>query len=149
MADARGERHFDARVAELVMGWRWARFDYEPFCWPTPHGKMLSPWRWLVPPTSTGTLSAPQGDESWYIDNVPKFSTEIAQAMAVVDRMYELGFHFTLVRENMPAPWMADFAGVAVEDQTAELAICRAALKKLGFESVVSPLPASTPAGGE
>lgn len=102
-------RETDALVAERVFG--------KP--WPS-----VSVARWW---TEDGRYCGPGGEWSERInDRLPAYSTDIAAAFEVVEKIRETCCDFTLERAG--AAWYADFRmGVASAD-TAPLAICRAAL---------------------
>jgi len=100
-------RDLDAVVAERVMGYEWRRFDYPPAGQGYRYGK---PWTWL---SSEKHGDDPEGDETKFIGNVPHFSTDIAAAFLVVERMREQGWQFHMNATEAPDSsnaWCAWFA---------------------------------------
>lgn len=106
-------RSLDTLVAERVLGWRFRWRDEDAvWCWHVPDGSV--------------------------VDKLPAFSSDIAAAWLVVERMVALGFEFELDYNPFikAAPWTAFFfrtpnKGISFPDggSTAAEAICRAAVR--------------------
>ena len=121
-------RELDALVAEKVMGWTWG--EYSP--------PVEGPSKILRPPESWAPSPdrAPGSEVScpgWHF-RVPQYSTDIAAAWEVVEKMVPIKYGFNLAIESPPGPWgdweVHFYNGgthLAFAD-TAPLAICRAAL---------------------
>ena len=103
------------------MGWQ--RFPYL-----MPSEALAGAWRWCPPgPVHVST-----------IQDVPRYSTEIAAAWEVVAKVREWPeFNLFDLSTNLFAqPWTAMFGGtVSATGETAPLAICRAALAALSAPS--------------
>lgn len=105
-------RYLDAMVAEKVMGWRHDPGTYEGS-------------RYLLDPA--GARSA-----------IPNYSTDIAAAWEVVEKLKGATAHFQL--QSIPGGWSTRIfrvpAGLSNEEiaDTAPMAICLAALKAVGVE---------------
>lgn len=116
-------RELDALVAEKVMGW-------------------IGPIVWIEDEMGCDPYMFPPGVIVSERDNdrmVPVYSTGIAAAWMVVDRMEERGWMARISREmgswNCRFVRPEDTAGyVFDEDATAPLAICLAALRAVGME---------------
>lgn len=129
-SDLPAGRELDALVAEKVMGlgkieWMWCKrtdFAGDPFCVKQPcHVDRVYGWR-----------------------VVPRYSTDIAAAWTVLDKMQERGFAMRLNQfctfKDHPLlwHWACEIATSPVSvvssefEPTAELALCRAALKAVG-----------------
>lgn len=99
-------RALDALVAEKVMG--------EPVTWlPTALSHR--------DPHQSGEVFGAKG---WH--RVPSYSTDIADAWLVVEKMRERGFVISATPNQQS--WCATFGADSVWGETAPLAICRAAL---------------------
>ena len=118
-------RELDALVAEKVMGWQDARAF---FPWPE-SGVMLDNY----------AMMPPHGGAIRDIAHVPCYSTDIAAAWEVVEKLWDEDFHvqFQLVHQVTAGKWRVEFPTrkvphhnyVFAHADTASLAICRAALK--------------------
>ncbi len=110
-------RELDALVCELVMGWR-----REPQWGLTTMGKPNKP--------------SPEGTCSVTSEVVPHYSTDIAAAWEVVEKLCELD-EFCLITyfgsggkvDGWVCELMSDYKHDRMKALTAPLAICRAALK--------------------
>jgi hypothetical protein len=119
-------RELDALVAEKVMGWTSDLYA---------HSLMGEKVRlWLPPPPS---------DVAHTADTLPRYSTDIAAAWEVVEKVSGPGLAFELVDVGSFNPgytelprWCASFGDgnvvIAEEADTAPHAICLAALKAVG-----------------
>jgi len=126
-------RELDVLVAE-TMGWVWLRFKPS-------HKKDVGFVRKPYPPDSweAAHKSRANGDEPlsrlWDY-NMPHYSTGVAAAWGVVEKLTPLKFGFNLAIESPPGPqgdWEALFYNGASHNfyayaDTVPLAICRAAL---------------------
>jgi hypothetical protein len=116
----------DALVAEKVMGW-----TKEPSANPFPGPKSL-PWNWVAPHSTWG----PGTPGKCYPTSVPKYSTDIAAAWEVVEKLRDQFEGVVVDGIKLPgAPaWQCIVMNESEkgEAQTAPLAICRAALKAVG-----------------
>ena len=65
-------------------------------------------------------------------DLIPRYSTDIAAAWEVVEKMIDQGRRFVINNNFSRTMFIADFCGRDVLEKTAPLAICRAALKAVG-----------------
>jgi hypothetical protein len=153
-------REVDAEIAATLFGWRWMTY-------PAP----CNPQRWLTgifPPDAPNRVATPNGydrvwqpststaerfsnwDEPvWWDDGeikrgLPKFSTDIAAAMQVVEAMRERGYGFSVEwsKEHTTGHvcfslWTPNFEGLGCEygefanTQDLPAAICRCALAAL------------------
>lgn len=118
-------REMDALVAEQIMGYVWGRSDTPPAGYSGPNGHLLSPWQWLSRGDFARFVPA-VGNETRFLDNIPKFSADIASAMLVVDAMQKYSCDFTLEKAGLA--WYADFRSGQGTGDTPALAICKAAL---------------------
>ena len=131
-------RELDALVAEKVMGWTWC-------AGPRPFDGMIM--RWLFAPGKE-KLSLAKGNEPMGSLSMPHYSTDVAAAWEVVERLVDDGHcpglifddngHWALPLEgtqNCPmGPGPQDiatsfFIEADMWAETAPLAICRAALR--------------------
>jgi len=134
---AMSDRELDAAVAEKVFGWRWIHEDSE------------QPWAvpYLVGPSSSvyyPTVHAKFPNVPKSGGDLPNYSTDIAAAWAVVDRVIELDFSCfggmtdcELVMNPYTHKWRAAFSWSGGESSTgvhefAPRAICLAALAAVG-----------------
>ena len=143
-------RDIDAEIAEKVMGWTpWGRNAWlKPRHVPSADfpGTTYDEWDskgphpGLRPPDGSGVhyfcSCAENGGRTDPHVEIPPFSTDIAAAWMVVERMRELGWFFEVSAE-CDSQWVAYFdkeryASEAAD--TAPLAICRAALRARGEE---------------
>jgi G:T-mismatch repair DNA endonuclease (very short patch repair protein) len=124
-------RELDALVAEKVMGYKWdgVRDD-------------LGETRILyVPGTNWCAVDCTDAEPPRYTDILPKFSTDIAAAWAVVEAMERRGWNVTVQRTwegyrcEMDDMRATHAAVVDPRDGHGPLAICRAALAALEDES--------------
>lgn len=143
MSELKAGRELDALVAEKVMGWRPMQGGVSMEI-----GEKDDLWE--------------DGSRKWYGKDgdprpmrllpSPKFSTDIAAAWLVVEKLIARGDEFTLERISLDKVWRAKvypftkdkgWAGggyftssndVAVNAKTAPLAICRAALLAVGAQ---------------
>lgn len=111
------DRELDALVAEKVMGWRIERYMTNP---PKPTGMGM-------PPDSTT------------IAEIPAYSTDIAAAWEVVEKMRAQGFDNQFSwRADRPGHRSRPFAcfgrNGSAEADTLQKAICLAALKAVGVK---------------
>lgn len=125
MTDVAG-RELDVLIAEKVMGWTWyktgrgARMLCEPH-----HGQLADG---SEPIANLATFS------------VPLYSSDIAAAWSIVEKMQELGWTFAIELFEDNGNYSAYFKNTQNRDRyvgnadTAPLAICLAALKALGGE---------------
>ena len=118
-------RDLDALVAEKVMGWGRAHYDY--VFWQQTAAEPLLRY-------CSSTLIMRDGDEppNYYQPFHP--SRDIAAAWEVVERMNELRKPFSITQSAFMSGWIAefladdDFNTIEAQADTAPLAICRAAL---------------------
>lgn len=129
-----GGREMDARIATEVMGWtRRVRKGARPLSatddWKPPEGDLEIDFYWLWAPPGLSP------ETHWRA--LPKYSSDIAAAFQVVERVKELGFEVFEVHNHCPdAPWCALFCSEKINEanlyegqgDTAPEAICRAAL---------------------
>lgn len=107
-------RELDALIAERVMGWTSVHYDG-----PTDRAR----YKWLgIPP-----------DGRTYQTEVRYFSTDIAAAMEVVERLREQGYGVVMADNMGKPPWNVDVVATAKvyegDADSLPLAICRAALQ--------------------
>lgn len=126
-SDLPAGRELDALVAEKVMGWTFQTFP-EGACPEVRHWHRTSP----IPEERSPEWAAS------FIGACPPFSTDIAAAWTVVEKLRSLGFG--VVIDNLPSTsgrdvgWTVAVVGISTQDafagtaHTAPLAICRAAL---------------------
>lgn len=110
-------RELDALIAEKVMG-----------------GVSRHPeWYWLRSGTAPEVpdLPTPKGRPAIFCG--PGFSTDIAAAWNVVERL-KARYRFELVHRGGDRPWVAVFGTWRATADTAPLAICRAALATVRIE---------------
>lgn len=121
-------RELDALVAEKVMGWKWCENDI---------GKES-----LQPPSEEYAFLSPNhpvfwADEKGYTKIMPHYSTNIADAWKVVEKMRE-NFWVQVDVGDIILCSMGEYGFVCstiqAEAETAPLAICLAALKAMGVE---------------
>jgi len=118
-------RDLDALVAEKVMGWTEVRLlstTYDNSVWPV---------------TVTGWVGIPPGETKE--DDVDEFSTDIAAAWLVVERLGAKARRWCIGRDDEGAAWVVRTCWMSPPDredhgrgETAPLAICRAALRAVG-----------------
>ena len=135
-------RELDALVAEKVMGWK---------PWPIQIGTREHTYYFNADGFVDGAMIHLFDDE--YLWDGPDFSKDIAAAWQVVERLVNEGFctgllfddngHWALVNDGMQNVPIGDepeyiattfFVEKELWCDTAPLAICRAALKAVGFE---------------
>lgn len=143
-------RAIDAEVAEKVMGWRWGMWGVGP----TRIFKAL-----FGPdqePEQFGYVPCASDAPHWIAQNTdepPRYSTDIAAAFLVVEKLHADGWHFHIVgaTNDFPDPWSVTLSGSdrvthGAYSTTLPLAICRAALALLASpKAVASDAPAPTP----
>lgn len=134
LADA--GRELDALIAEKVMDYEWRRFEYPPAGAIFKYGK---PWTWL---SSRKNGAAVEGGEERYIENVPHYSTDIAAAWLVVEKMRADSFCFDLTTSQSCDPsmhWSASFEHEQAQGRgrsaAAPHAICLAAIAALSEDA--------------
>jgi hypothetical protein len=118
-------RELDALVAEKVMGWQW--FDHTGYA-----------IRYFRPPNRFNYGAIAEGKEINYLESLPHYSTDIAAAWEVAEKLGNWhGFDFLVIKAAGNDLWCAgwyEFYGddyetrAADEAETVPLAICRAAL---------------------
>lgn len=158
------DRELDALVAEKVMGWEWAPFNYKPNFGPMEKTEVLAPAKWSdpnhlvftdydpsakpnqvkVPITESGRLDRvfPQGPNFHQLAWVPLFSTDISAAWQVVEKMREglRDFHMESYDcEKKGKGYFVAFWGnfddwFDAPDASPARAICLAALRAVGVE---------------
>ena len=111
--DLKPGRELDALIAEKIFGW-----SLDP-------NRASDDICWLMPPGG------------WHVaKSVPQYSTDIAAAMEVVEKLSEYGWHFSLTRTadgSVVAFFHKDwFRRNEKLIETAPHAICLAALKAVG-----------------
>jgi hypothetical protein len=136
MSELRAGRELDALVAEKVMGYVWSRSETAPAGWDGPNGDLLAPWRWLIQAGSP-RYAPVTGGESRFINNVPKFSTDVEAAWTAVEKL--VASHMKIGLTDRPDGkwgfWICRDCGQPEETtffetgDTAPEAICLAALK--------------------
>jgi hypothetical protein len=137
-------RALDALVAVKVIGWTWLRHvrHFQP-----PIGREW--WRSLFQPShgvkpytsSSGDVEnvPAHGDEPIESCNAPNYSTDIAAAWTVIEKMRAVNPFQPAWFEisQLPTGWRANFVGdphYYAYAETAPLAICLAALRAMGVE---------------
>lgn len=137
MSELSAGRELDALVAEVVMGyvWRCPKWTRNTAHWP-------EPLKALMPPDNTWTdYEALRGNEVEAADfdrEVPKFSTNIAAAWTVWDKLakehsWELAWRKTPFREGWFIADAGEYELVTLGfGATVPLAICDAALAAVG-----------------
>lgn len=159
------DREMDALVAEKLFGWRWVKYPA-----PNDPDKVLTA---IIPPDApdrvwpngydriwqTSDAGAPRfsrwDDMMWWDDGagchgLPHYSTDIADAFDVVDRMHALGYVLSLYSGCLPPlrPWVAvfdqsvapawttsgDWGRPLPTHETPARGICIEALRALGVE---------------
>jgi hypothetical protein len=121
------DRELDALVAEKVMGWRWLKDDERP-------------GRWLQYGTSPGRSPATGSEQVvWGMMNrLPLYSTSIADAWQVVEKMRAMGKEAELFWTDQGCEVFFARESSIHEGYgfttTMPRAICRAALKAVGVE---------------
>lgn len=118
-------RELDALVAEKVMGLpvKWATDPYREIGMPE---KGRQPY-----------LKGVAGGVYYDWADVPKYSTDIAAAWAVVERFTRLNYDVALhtTREGWTCAFRGALLADAAQAPTAAHAICLAALKAVGWET--------------
>jgi hypothetical protein len=107
----------DAVVAEKVMGWKKVGYSAGGGGFATPDNK-----RWVFKIPRYGVTQ-----------DIPEFSTRIAAAWTVVEKLQEMGFNFAIASIR-PNPWVASISEENLkwgssEAETVPMAICLAALE--------------------
>ena len=142
MSQMEAGRELDALIVEKVMGWAWFRHT----C--IAGGKRYWARSLFIPDHNVepfdggyGIENVPAvGDETVAIMNAPNYSTDIAAAWQVVEKMRERGWHFLLMVSHESGMAIASFylgphdrsdLSATEEWQNAPRAICRAALKAM------------------
>jgi len=126
-------RELDALVAEKVMGWH----DPQDPEWNGWKDCGLLIWQdSMIRPRDKPPVNSKAGWMAYgVVDRVPAFSTDIAAAWEVVEKLHQ---RFPTIHLSLGAPnqrWYCSFFGTvddkgsALEADTAPLAICLAALK--------------------
>lgn len=142
MTDPKAGRELDAEIAERFMGWRWWRSSITGRRCLFPS----EPPEWF---TELATGNEPLvGD--WDHISLPPYSTSIADAWHVVERLNALGWLVGLeqIDTAQGRQWRTSLDRISpygIEDEfatTAPLALCRAALR-----AVEMPNPRSRTAG--
>ncbi len=105
------DRELDALVAEKVMGYTNVRPLGDE------HGTLIA--------HSPGACCDGHG--------VPQFSTDIAAAWHVVEKMRERRIHLEL-GSRIDGSWLVSFGNLRAFDNSAPRAVCLAALKAVGVE---------------
>jgi hypothetical protein len=131
------QRELDALVAEKVMGWGWVR---------TMGGDIHNEHIWLMPPEEARRylpdfrLMKPPVEwrEQWRRD-LPHYSTDIAKAWLVVEKMREQAWRLDIGSYYQDHHgWSACFDNYSTyfrsDAPTAPRAICLAALKAVGVD---------------
>lgn len=136
-------RELDALIAEKVMGWNWVN--------------VFSNALMIVPPIGDKLRHAHKYVDKGIPDNMPHYSTNIADAWLVVEKLKGMGFGVTInevckrsgfykYNDNVLGYWHCNFTVSDKDDndkllktnpeiaETAPLAICLAALKACGDE---------------
>ena len=119
------DRELDALIAEKVMGWRDIATDG------------VSVYGHL-PPGTEPHLNVTRAGNGFY--HIKRYSTSIADAWEVVERMRELSFVLTLSWQSRNSEWCAhwfypaDRTHKAAFHKSAPRAICLAALKTIGVD---------------
>lgn len=117
MSELKTGRELDTLIAEKVMGWKWFP------CEMNPHQKILSLDEVTAPKLFIGQA---------VIDLVPRYSTDIAAAWEVVEKLHAEGLQITYTPSN---GWFVELGtGHYMEnsndiEMTFPLAACLAALK--------------------
>lgn len=116
-------RELDAEVAEKVMGWHVERFIWEY------DGLVQQDEVWITDPSRKDEPPPQRHD----VTIAPRpFSTDIAAAWQVVERIHILGFPVTI--NNAETGWVCTIGrskATPIWAETIELAICRAAIQAL------------------
>lgn len=141
------DRELDALVAEKVMGWNpWLeqRGEYTHVVWQKPGER--EPYRrsrdWEAQKHRFSRIDASQIDGFHHINHLnAEFSTSIADAWLVVERMRELGWQSEILYgragatvEMVRCSGPDHYEGYRESDDSAPRAISLAALKALGVE---------------
>ena len=120
-------RKIDALVAEKVMGWRLDERGYGATFWVDENGKVKR----AAEPCSIDFCSC----------EVFSPSTEISDAWKVVEKLYKtkglrmfIGLQFPPLVMARVMDDVGDWIGHGVDEETAPLAICLAALKAIGVD---------------
>ena len=137
------DRELDALVAEEVMGWRWRAFksDWDAPKWAKdiypPDAVELS---WPDEPGAPPLAELPYRRSAHYLD-MPHYSSDIAAAWQVVERMRDLDFYATIGQDwpGNEGLWEVDFSKDGdvyfyAAEHSVSRAICLAARKALGAE---------------
>jgi hypothetical protein len=127
-------RELDALVAERVMGMVWRHSDSPPAGFRSPR-MYDTPWRWLIP--SDNAYPRATGDEKPYLENIPHYSTDIAAAFQVVEKLRADDYQVIVVCEpvgekrqfSCEIARLSDRGSDVETGDTAPLAICHAALR--------------------
>jgi Phage ABA sandwich domain len=131
-------RDLDALIAEKVMGWKW--------CASPNTFKPGRPWRrWLAEPYRNmpvwdGVTEMPIDGLFDEESNVLYYSTDIAAAWEVVEKMKQRGFGFWVAGDEC---WFqhpfAPLNRTSATSTSIPLAICRAALKAISAQEIYGP----------
>jgi hypothetical protein len=130
----------DAWVAEKVMGWEMCTFDHSR---PKHRSSKDFPGTIINNWDSKGPhkwLESPDGQSKVYLcgcecvgEEIPHYSTDIAAAWEVVEKIYSQTNHFTLNYD--PSHPLVDFGEDALDiGASVPEAICLAALKAVGVD---------------
>jgi len=128
-------REFDALVAEMVMGWKWATCVKVSCLFPPElyQSTVLDhPALWKEGKTGKPDYEAIQIQYGGYIIPVPDYSTDIAKAWEVVEKIKDQwpDFGITWTGNKWSVSWGMDGHGWQwVEDESITKAICLAALE--------------------
>jgi hypothetical protein len=124
-------RELDALIAEVVMGWRWHRYD-----------PLSGQGRYLESPSDRwGGRSGAQhwdGSEPTYFDGLPSYSTDVVAAFEVAERVIKGDLHTMFELTQAPGQgWACRFRTTAMRAQgeTPAHAICLAALRARGIDA--------------
>ncbi len=95
-------RDLDALVAEKVMGWRWYRARYNPVR-ALFSAELAERYGAIIPKPIEGDVSDIEIAADWDRE-LPKYSTDIAAALLVIEKLAERGYWVKIT-----SPWGPDY----------------------------------------
>jgi len=151
------DRELDALVATKVMGWE--RRGDDDWCKPLhkpdgdddggekgPHPRLVPPGKTFEERRERTVFLCRCGPDIEFCDRLPFFSTDVAAAWAVVQRMHWLGYDVCVEAMACSEDWKATIGDAVEVDEIAPPAICLAALRALRVEGVLpTPTPQDAP----
>lgn len=124
------------------MGYVWHRSSMPPAGYDGPNGHLLGPWRWLCR-GNFARFTPAEGSETPFVENLPEYSTDIASAFLVVEKMRAEGRMISMNWLPEAQVWnvriypLPRYGGIGEDEDSDSLphAICLAALAALAASS--------------